>query len=94
MTVGVACPACGDRRSATVDSRAKGDHVHRRRRCRGCGHRWSTYETSYPVTEIIEAVQKLCGGIDHAVTYLLNEANRATKAVTATMEGRDADPRR
>ena len=40
----VNCPTC-DRRSRTIDSRATGQSVRRRRTCPKCKRRWSTIET-------------------------------------------------
>jgi len=47
VTAGLPCPCCGERPALTVDSRAAprlGTVVRRRRACRNCGHRWTTYE--------------------------------------------------
>jgi transcriptional repressor NrdR len=38
------CPFCGGLESMVTDSRDSGDAVHRRRRCKDCGRKFSTYE--------------------------------------------------
>lgn len=35
---------CAHESNDVIDSRKAGDNVHRRRRCRLCGHRWDTLE--------------------------------------------------
>ncbi|HVK54298.1 MAG TPA: transcriptional regulator NrdR [Burkholderiales bacterium] len=42
------CPFCGEVETHVVDSRVndEGDSVRRRRRCAGCGKRFTTYETA------------------------------------------------
>lgn len=54
MSAGLRCPKCGERTKVT-DSRVKGSpekaHVYRRRKCRKCGMRFSTYEVR--VLEIV-----------------------------------------
>lgn len=47
MICGVACPQCDSRRSTVVDSRASGHTVRRRRKCSGCGARFTTYEVFF-----------------------------------------------
>lgn len=38
------CPFCGHAQDAVVDSRSCKEYIRRRRRCLGCGRRYSTYE--------------------------------------------------
>lgn len=38
------CPFCGGHESQVTDSRDSGDGIHRRRRCKDCGRKFSTYE--------------------------------------------------
>ena len=39
------CPLCGSPNQFVVDSRERpGNRIYRRRRCSGCGYRWTTYE--------------------------------------------------
>lgn len=38
------CPACGSLDTLVFDSRPHDGTIRRRRRCRGCEHRWSTIE--------------------------------------------------
>lgn len=43
----IACPSCGERRNGVKDSRASdADYsmIRRRRECRVCNHRWTTFE--------------------------------------------------
>lgn len=39
------CPKCGCD-TFVIDTRSRGQAVKRRRRCQGCGHRFTTYEIS------------------------------------------------
>lgn len=47
------CPACGHDKSAVVDSRAaeQGRLIRRRRRCSGCGDRFTTHEVVFGSSE-------------------------------------------
>jgi 5-methylcytosine-specific restriction endonuclease McrA len=46
------CPSCGDYSSSVIDSRPSPNHaIRRRRKCGGCGERFSTYETYAPAVE-------------------------------------------
>ncbi len=38
------CPFCDGHESMVTDSRDTGDGIHRRRRCKDCGRKFSTYE--------------------------------------------------
>jgi len=38
------CPYCGDPRSRVVDTRGVGTAIRRRRQCKGCEQRFTTYE--------------------------------------------------
>lgn len=38
------CPYCGKSRSRVLDTRAVSDGIRRRRKCRACGRRFTTYE--------------------------------------------------
>ena len=38
------CPGCGQDDSRVVDSRTTGDTIRRRRKCGGCGERFTTHE--------------------------------------------------
>ncbi|HEY7348935.1 MAG TPA: transcriptional regulator NrdR [Ktedonobacterales bacterium] len=38
------CPFCSGHESMVTDSRDSGDGIHRRRRCKDCGRKFSTYE--------------------------------------------------
>lgn len=46
-TTSWACPCCGEHKVRVVDSRwsAVNNSFRRRRRCEGCGHRFTTYES-------------------------------------------------
>lgn len=42
------CPRCHESETRVVETRPieRGDVLRRRRECRACGHRWTTYERS------------------------------------------------
>ena len=41
---GLACERCGRADSRVTDSRPAAGYIRRRRRCTGCGHRFTTHE--------------------------------------------------
>lgn len=45
------CPKCAGKQVFIIDSRAKTDHVWRRRECRDCGYRWNTVEVEQDLFE-------------------------------------------
>ena len=49
------CPVCGGA-TKVVDSRPEVDTVHRRRKCKECGYRFSTVEIEVDVKESIAGV--------------------------------------
>ena len=49
------CPVCGGA-TKVVDSRPEVDNVHRRRKCKECGYRFSTVEIEVDVKESIDGV--------------------------------------
>lgn len=63
------CPKCG-RWMSVVDSRPKGDTVMRRRRCKSCGKKLSTYEVSKDqcdfVKRVLDVVRSGIGGAEDA----------------------------
>ena len=66
----MSCPNCGNHHTDTIDSRPTKPWRIRRKRCRMCSHRWSTYEVPadqlegmvelrYLVTQAKEHITKL-----------------------------------
>jgi transcriptional repressor NrdR len=50
------CPKCGNTRNCVIDSRKSTcNSVRRRRFCKACGHKWTTYE----ITEIDKALLEM-----------------------------------
>jgi transcriptional regulator NrdR family protein len=49
------CPECAQK-SAVIDTGKKVNYVRRRRKCKACGHRWTTREIT------VEEFDRLCGG--------------------------------
>lgn len=43
------CPICHHDENFVVRTDAEQDTIRRRRQCRRCGHRWTTYETAADV---------------------------------------------
>jgi len=43
------CPACGETKSKVLDGRPTATSRTRRRKCVGCGHRFTTWEVTDPV---------------------------------------------
>jgi transcriptional repressor NrdR len=46
------CPYCG-KKSMVVDTRSAGDSIRRRRECRTCGQRFTTYERLAPIRLVV-----------------------------------------
>jgi hypothetical protein len=42
----IQCDVCGSRESTVTDTRRTRNTIRRKRRCDGCGERWTTYEVS------------------------------------------------
>jgi len=47
------CPYCGKSRIRVVDSRISGEGIRRRRECKACGQRFTTYERVAPITMMV-----------------------------------------
>jgi len=46
------CPYCG-KKSMVVDTRTAGEGIRRRRECKVCGHRFTTYERLAPIRLVV-----------------------------------------
>ena len=61
------CPECGSSDTHIVDTRSIREAVRRRRQCRDCRQRWTTYEITAEVFERLsrraQAYQRLCKAI-------------------------------
>jgi transcriptional regulator NrdR family protein len=55
---GIRCPVCLSTENNVVDSRPADDHIRRRRVC-NCGHRWSTFETTYRTDALVAQIRQL-----------------------------------
>ena len=49
------CPYCGHRDSRVVDTREVGRKIRRRRECRACGRRFTTYEQVAHVVSVVKS---------------------------------------
>jgi transcriptional regulator NrdR family protein len=47
------CSGCGGHNVGVIDSRTKNEQRIRRRKCRSCGHRWTTIEVDFAVGRTI-----------------------------------------
>jgi transcriptional regulator NrdR family protein len=57
LPVNIACPRCSIFKSAVVDTRGSPEGwVFRRRKCTGCGERWSTVEVSEMAIRMLREV--------------------------------------
>ncbi|MFQ5812716.1 MAG: transcriptional regulator NrdR [Anaerolineae bacterium] len=43
------CPYCGKSKTKVIDTRSSGEGVRRRRECKACGRRFTTYERVAPI---------------------------------------------
>ncbi len=48
------CPHCGSKQHKVIDTREAGDTIRRRRQCRSCGQRFTTYEHVAPSLLVIK----------------------------------------
>ncbi len=55
------CPKCDSQQDSVIDSResAEGDEIRRRRVCRQCSYRWTTYERVWTGTNVGEVKRLL-----------------------------------
>lgn len=67
------CPSCGSESLKVIDSRKTTDSIRRRRRCKDCGERFTTYETISETPEKPPKPQHVRLIIDEK-TYKLIEA--------------------
>lgn len=63
-TEGIRCPNCKYVRSAIIDSRRDKNYIRRRRECKKCIHRFTTFESQKPHRDaartIAKALLKVC----------------------------------
>jgi transcriptional repressor NrdR len=80
----VSCDKCGAE-TEVVDSRGneKGRYIIRRRRCTGCGERFSTYEVSAQTYLRFAAV-------DDALDYLERAGDNVLSALNAIRDAKEA----
>lgn len=91
MSVGVACPNCGDTASAVTDCRPSieigGAATFRRRRiCAGCKGRFTTYEVSQEVVDRIEAFLSDKSGLRSALESAIASLDQADAFADATVQ--------
>jgi transcriptional regulator NrdR family protein len=70
MSAGIACPHCGSRRSVVADTRQSNHAIRRRRHCRNCKQRYTTYE-SHALTipsELHETLKKFVKQTENFLT--------------------------
>lgn len=76
--VTLACPSCGEKNSGVLDSRNSRGSIRRRRVCRNCGERWTTYEVTQDYLDKLQnefmgefekraakIITDLCGSMKH-----------------------------
>lgn len=54
---GTLCPRCFARNSAVKDSRPAFQSIRRRRECKSCGHRWTTFEIAADETGLMAILE-------------------------------------
>lgn len=69
------CPKCGSVVTNCIDSRPKENGIYRRRKCLGCGYRYSTQEIS------VEELKRLRTA-DEALGEIITHANKIKERVT------------
>lgn len=61
------CPHCGSDRTEIIETRVSGEHERRRRRCRECTYRFTTYEITKTEYERLmaerEALEAIMQGV-------------------------------
>jgi len=75
------CPGClVEHRSLVIDSRTTARTIRRRRRCEGCGHRWTTYEIEgkdlKPVLDFVDRAEKAVDQMTVAAIALSNDVTK------------------
>jgi len=81
----VDCPDCGSRTSI-IESRRTKDNRRRRRQCKACGRRFTTYEVSHP-SELMVGDQALRAARElDCLAGLLRDAKRTSERTVFRME--------
>ena len=92
MSDGMPCPACGHTKSRISDSRLSSEigQIRRRRRCYGCGTRWTTFEIpAKTFNEMIDDLQALRDACETVLGKVYNPAkSRGALARLMTLEER------
>lgn len=91
MSTGVACPKCGDERSACVDVRPGRKisgfrSIRRRRTCFACAHPFTTYEVCAEALEQFDpVVAAMTGGAGSRLVDAMAHATGALLTLSATI---------
>lgn len=75
------CPACRGEKLSVVDSRKTVNSIRRRRKCLGCGYRFTTFELSDSAAARFEELDAL----DHMVSRLSPHDRQVLQATVKAM---------
>lgn len=94
--LGICCPKCSSTRWSTVDSRKDKNFIRRRKECRKCAHRVTTFESATPHKDagraLAAALLKVCPYSRHQLRDLdLSDSIWATIVRTLCEELQDHD---
>jgi len=72
---GLCCPQCGEPETFVTDSRPAIEGTRRRRQCRRCNSRFTTYETTKDLSDLLaiaEVIQRLAARDRQIVTKIIS----------------------
>lgn len=91
------CANCHKNETVVIDTRASGTGLRRRRKCRACGTRFTTYERidaeiveqKRPIRTALDYLHDAARSIDHVMSTLRAELRAAAEQEPAQMETKD-----
>lgn len=69
----IACPNCGQSYTRILETDVRKSYTRRRRACRECGYRWSTYEISALEFKALPKRDELLLGFDEIIKHMTEE---------------------
>lgn len=87
IDVGIRCPECRFGDNDVTDSRPAYYWIRRRRRCRSCGHRWTTAEVPYEMVQGVADASKIFSIARHQLQKGLDAMDKVVSTGRLTNPG-------
>lgn len=81
----ISCPDCGSETSV-IESRSTKDSRRRRRQCKACGRRFTTYEVSHPLEPVVSHQMDRTARELDCLADLLRDAKRTSERVALMLD--------